>query len=304
MTSSQVAKFNAYNKIAAFLIAFAASFKGLTRLLKSVTDFTSSFNDLKALLPVSTTTPSMPVTLTKNEVFTLMIDHVLSLANRAYLFASDTSSNTLMETFHVELNYFSIVSEPAKILLAQNVLTALNANSVALIAGYDITATELTDLADEITLAQGKIAAPSAIISSNKAANDAIVVAFKKVDDKLDLLEKSIFGKFKSGPAANATLINNFDYAKILSETILHTILKATFHDIDGKEIEHALASILIGTETKESKSDISGVAVITEFRGGTYHVTFSAPGYISQTITLKFLTGKTTEITVVLLKA
>jgi len=304
MTSTQVAKFNAYNKIAAFLIAFAASFKGLIRLLKSASDFNSSFDELKALLPASTIKLSMPVTLTKNEVFTLMIDHVLSLANRAYLFAADTSSNTLLETFHVEPSTFFLLAEPAKILLAQNVLTALNANSVALIAGYDITATELTDLENEITLAQGQIAAPSAVISSNKAANDAIVVAFKKVDDKLILLEKGILGKFKSGSAANETLINNFDYAKILSETILHTILKATFHDINGKVIEYALASILIGTITKEAKSDIYGVAIITEFKGGTYHVTFSATGYISQTITIKFLTGKTSEITVVLLKA
>jgi len=304
MTSIQTSKFNVYNKIAAFLLIYALSFKGLTRLLKAVSDFTSAFTDLKKLLPVSTKQPSMPITLTKNEIFESMINQVLSLSNRAYLFASDYSNNILLETFHVEVYNFHNVAEPAKILLAQNILVALNANSAALIADYDITALELTTLGDDITLAQNLIAAPSANISTNKAANDAIVVGFSIVDAKFQLLEKAIFGKFKSGLAANQTLINNFDYAKLLSNTTLHTKLIATLKDIDGNDIEGGIASILIGKETKEAKSDISGVAEIDEFHGGTYHVTFSAPGFISQTKIIKFSQGKTTAITIVLLKA
>ena len=304
MTSTQTAKFNVYNKIAIFLLAYATSFAGLIRLLKAVSDFTKSFSDLKKLLPISTEQPSMPKTITKNEVFDSMINQVLSLANRAYLFASDTSNNALLETFHVEVNYFFILAEPAKILLAQNILLALNANSAALIAGYDITALELTTLGNDITSAQNEIAAPSAQISSNKAANDAIIAGFLNVDAKVLLLEKAIFGRFKSGPAANETLINNFDYAKVMSLKTIHTTLAAKLKDIDGNDIEGGTASILIGTETKEGTSDITGAVVVESFRGGTYHVTFSAVGYISQTIILKFLQGKTTEITVVLLKA
>ena len=304
MTSTQTSKFNAYNRIAAFLIAFAASFTGLIRLLKAVTDFTTAFNDLKKLLPVSTASPSMPVTMTKNELFTSVIDQVLSLANRAYLFASDTASNILMETFHVEKSTFQLLAEPEKILLAQNVLIVLNANSVALIAGYDITEPELLALGNKIKLAQAAIASPSATISSNKAANDAIVAAFLKVDEKILLLGKSIYGKFISGPSANATLINNFNYAKDLSETVSHTTLAANVKNIDGIVIEGALISILIDALTKEAKTDISGDAEIMEFHPGTYHVTFSAIGYISQTKTIKFLLGKTTSISIILLKA
>jgi len=304
MTSIQTAKFNVYNKIAVFLLAYATAFAGLTRLLKAVSDFTKSFSDLKKLLPISTEQPSMPVTRTKNEVFTVMIDEVLSLANRAYLFANDTSSNALMETFHVEISYFALLSEPSKILLAQNILVALNTNSAALIAGYDITALELTTLENDIATAQNEIAAPSSQISSNKAANDAITAGFLNVDAKLNLLEKSIFGKFKSGLSVNDTLIRNFDYAKVMSITIIHTSLSAKLKDSYGKDIEGGTASILIGTETKEGTSDISGDVIVNEFRGGTYHVTFSAPGYISRTIILKFLQGKKTEITVVLLQA
>ena len=304
MTSTQTSKFNAYNRIAAFLIAFAASFTGLIRLLKAVTDFTTAFNDLKKLLPVSTASPSMPVTMTKNELFTSVIEQVLSLANRAYLFASDTASNTLMETFHVEKSTFQLPAEPEKILLAQNVLLALKANSVALIAGYDITEPELLALGTEITLAQAAIASPSATISSNKAANDAIVAGFLKVDEKIVLLGKSIFGKFISGPSENETLVNNFNYAKNLSETITHTILDVILKDIEGIAIEGALISILIDSVARETKTDILGTAQVIGFHPGTYHVTFSAKGYLSQTKTMKFLLGKTTSISIVLLKA
>ena len=303
MTQSQTAKFSSYNRIVTFLTAYATIFAGLTRLLQCGTDFIAAFTALKHILPTSTTTKSSPVTTTKNTDFLNLIDLMVSLANRAYLFAVDTASEALQTTFKIEAKAFKTLPEAEQILLAQNVLIALNANSVALIAGYDIAATELTKAAADITLCQDQIAAPSTIIGNNKTFNEEIEAAFVLVDAEIALLESAINGKFKTGPSANTSLISNFAKAKKLVETTKHTALVATITDINNLPIEGATASIALEKETKEGISNIEGIVEVEEFISGTYNVTYSAAGYTTQVISTKFNLGETTTAAIVLSK-
>ena len=303
MTKKQTSKFSSYNRIINFLFAYASSFTGLVRLLQCIVDFKAAFAALKVLLPSSTATKSSPTTITKNKDFTSMIDIIVSLANRAYLLAVDTNSETLLSTFQVEISDFKTLSEIEQTILAHNILTALNTNSVALIAGYDIATLELTAAATAITLAQGQIAAPSTIISNNKTSTDEIDEAFKLVDTKVVLLEKAIYGKFKTGVSAKPSLISNFDSAKKLRGLTKHTALVADIVNIANEPIEYVLVEIAFGTETRSATSNISGIAEIEQFIGGTYNVTYSAVGYITQVIPTKFTLGETVDTTIVLLK-
>jgi len=68
-------------------------------------------------------------------------------------------------------------------------------------------------------------------------------------------------------------------------------------------ELEGATAEIAFETETKSAVSNIFGVAEIEQFIGGTYNVTYSAVGYITQVIPTKFNLGETTATAIVLLK-
>ena len=303
MTKTQTAKFSSYNRIVAFLLAYSTTLAGLTRLLLSATQFKAAFAALKLLMPTSTAIKSSPATITKNKDFSDMIDCIVSLANRAYLFAVDTASETLLSTFHVGKSTFHPLTEPDKISLAQNILVSLNDNSVALIAGYDIAAIELTDVGTAITAAQDQIAAPSTIIGNNKTATGKIEAAFVLVDVKVELLEKAIFGKFKTGVFANPSLISNFANARRLVEAVSHTALIATITNIAGTPIEGVLVGITFDTETKEATSNISGVAEVEQFIGGTYNVTYSLAGYSTQVIATRFILGETTTAAVVLLK-
>ncbi len=303
MTKTQTSKFSSYNRIINFLFAYASSFTGLVRLLKCIVDFKAAFVALKLILPSSTAIKSSPTTITKNKDFTNMIDLIVSLANRAYLFAVDTSSETLLSTFQVEVSYFKALSEIEQTLLAHNVLAALNTNSVALIAGYDIDAAELTSAATYITNAQGQIAAPSTIISNNKTSTDEIDDAFKLVDTTIALLEKAIYGRFKTGILAKLSLISNFDLAKKLRGLTKHTALIADILNIANEPIANVLVEIFFGTETRTAISNISGIAEIEQFIGGTYNVTYSAVGYITQVIPTIFTLGETVDTTIVLLK-
>jgi len=303
MNKIQTAKFSSYNRIVAFLLSYATTFAGLTRLLLSGTQFKAAFLALKLLLPTSTTIKSSPATITKNKDFADMIDHIISLANRAYLYAVDTASETLLSTFQVGKSDFHSIAEAEKILLAQNILLSLNANSADLIAGYDITALELTEVGTAITTAQDEIAAPSTIIGNNKTFNVDIEAGFVLVDEKIALLEKAIYGRFKTGPFANLSLIANFDNAKKLIESTKHTALMATITNILGVFLEGVLVEINFLTETKEATSSILGIADVEQFIGGTFTVTYSAIGYITQIIATKFILGETTTTSIVLLK-
>ncbi len=303
MTKSQTAKFASYNRMVAFLLFYNLLFAGINRLLQSITQFKAAFTALKLLLPTSTSIKSSPVTIIKNKEFADMIDHIISLANRAYLFAFDTEDETLLSIFQVDKFTFHLLAEIEKILLAQNILISLNDNSVELIADYDITAAELTAVGIAITAAQDKIAAPSTVIGNNKTSNVDIETAFLLVDEKIVLLEKSILGRFKTGLFANPSLVGNFENAKKNHESVKHTALITTFTNILGEVIEGATIEIAFDTETKTALSNISGIAEIEQFVGGTYHVTYSATGYITQIIPTKFVLGETTTTAIVLLK-
>ena len=303
MTKSQTSKFSSYNRIINFLFAYATSFTGLVRLLKCIVDFKAAFVALKLILPSSTAIKSSPTTITKNKNFVNMIELVVSLANRAYLFAVDTSNETLIATFKIEKSAFHSLTEIEQTVLAQNILAALNTNSVALIAGYDIDATELTAVATAITLSQEQIAAPSTIISNNKTSTDEIDEAFKLVDSTVDLLEKAIYGKFKTGVSAKPSLITNFDSAKKLRGLTKHTGLIVDIVNLANEPLINVLVQILIGTEIKSTMSNILGNAEIERFIAGTYSVTYSATGYITQVITTTFMQGEIFETSIVLLK-
>ena len=303
MTKTQASKYSSYNRIINFLFAYSAVFTGLVRLLKCATDFKAAFAALKVLLPSSTAIKSSPTTITKNKDFADMIDHMVSLASRAYLYAADTENEILLSTFQVEKYTFHLLVEVEKIVLAQNILAALNANSVALIAGYDITAAELTTADADITAAEVQIAAPSTITSNNKTANEEIDAAFLLVDKTILLMEKSIYGRFKTGAHAKLSLISNFDLAKKLRGLTKHTALVADVVNIDHEPIADVLVEISFGTETKSANTNISGIAEIEQFIGGTYNVTYSAVGYITQTIPTTFILGETVDTTIVLLK-
>ncbi len=302
MTKTQAAKFSSYNRIVNFLFAYSALFTGLVRLLKCATDFKAAFTALKVLLPSSTATKSSPATIIKNRDFGKMIDSILSLANRAYLFAVDTTNETLLATFQVEKNDFYLLVEAEKILLAQNILAALNTNSTALIAGYDITSAELTTAGADITVVQNLIASPSTIIGSNKTSNEEIEEAFKLVDSTVFLLEKSIYGRFKSGVSAKLSLISNFDSAKKLRGLTKHTALLANIVNAANEPLLGVLIEIDINGLIKSAITNLLGIAEIEKFIPGTYNVTYSAPGYISQTIPTTFTLGDTHEVSVILL--
>ena len=232
-----------------------------------------------------------------------MIDHIISLSKRAYLFAADTDNETLLSTFQVEKSDFHSLSEPEKIILAQNILLSLNSNNVDLIADYDITALELTTVSTAITTAQNEIAAPSTIIGNNKTSNVDIEAAYILVDEKVALLEKSILGRFLTGPFANLSLTANFELAKKLVESTRHTALLATITNTLGAVMEGVLVEINFITENREATSNISGIANVEQFEGGTYYVTYSAIGFITQVIATKFTLGKTTSTSIVLIK-
>ena len=303
MTKIQAAKFSSYNRIVNFLFAYSALFTGLVRLLKSATDFKAAFTALKVLLPSSTATKSSPATLIKNKDFSNMIDSILSLANRAYLFAVDTASETLLSTFQIEKSAFHSISEVEQTILAQNILSALNANSVSLIAGYDITAAELTAAGAYILVAQELIASPSTIIGSNKTSNEEIEEAFKLVDSTVFLLEKSIYGRFKSGISAKLSLISNFDSAKKLRGLTKHTALLANIVNAANEPLLGVLIEIDINGLIKSAITNLLGIAEIEKFIPGTYNVTYACPGYVTQTIPTTFTLGDTHEVSVILLK-
>ena len=93
------------------------------------------------------------------------------------------------------------------------------------------------------------------------------------MDEKVALLEKSILGRFLTGPFANLSLTANFELAKKLVESTRHTALLATITNTLGAVMEGVLVEINFITENREATSNISGIANVEQLLDRVMHV-------------------------------
>ncbi len=169
---------------------------------------------------------------------------------------------------------------------------------VNLLVKYEITAATITDIDAKMATFQSKNPTPVTAGLGNDQSVNAIDTSIGKIETALESTDRLII-HFKS---TNLTMVEDyFKRRKQIAVGIRHTGIKATIVDANNKVITNGLMSV--GIIGKTVALDISGIAFIKSMRSGIYPVTFSAPGYVDQIITLTVKRGSTLEITVNLVK-
>ena len=241
--------------------------------------------------PKATKTP----TAQKNAAKTEVVTQIIAAAQNAIVWAKSQNNLQLIQDFSVTKTKFKtgIID---LITLAEYTHNVFVDNSAHIIANTDVTSNQIAAIGDAITHLKALQVAPSTARSTQKTIKALYPAAFKKASDAQNDFIKLVRSIYASGPNAYPQLILDLENSLLYNDDVQHTRFHVTFlNSITKALIEGAVVTI---TElNKSATSTISGLATIYQFTPNTYHVTFQANGYITQTQIITFHLGKKSEL-------
>lgn len=286
-------------KAEAFLIKNKDRFVGFGRLNTEI----STFIGLRLILaPIVAKQAEVITGITKNKTvaFVDLGNRMVKASTKAFIWANDTNDQALAAVFNISTSSFTYQSKTKQLIQAQGIQDALLANGPALIA-YNVTADDISAIANGIVACQDHSIAPGAASNSRKAATMAIKKINTSINASLIIIDGLIASEYAE---SDPDFVNEYhNNRKVEGKGVRHTGISATFTDAaTGKVIEHA--TVEISTLGKTAISNINGIAEIAKMRTGTYHVNFSATGYTLQMHDVMVPRGRRIDVAIALVVA
>ena len=297
MNNHQNEKYSVFQQVLLFLAAYADVFLGNTQLLAAIARFKGFIAAIDVVTAKKQAKATVPQTKMKATARASVIAQLVAACLLALEWAKTQNDEQLIKDFSINKSDFDGKIN-AMITLANYTYGVLNNNKAAIIAATEVTALQITGILTAITLLQTLQKAPAAARTSQKTVTALYPPAFVNATAGKDTLVNLIKGAYTIGANANAQLVKDLENALIFAGNVQHDYLKVTFLKA-GTNIRIEGAILTIVELSRHSTSDIEGFAEITEFVPGTYHVTFTATGYITQTQVIAIASGEKVEVTV-----
>ena len=297
MNTRQNDEYSVFQQVLLFLAAYASAFAGNTQLLAGIVNFKAFIVAIDAVSAKKQKKATKPKTKMKADARKSVVSQLEAACLLALEWAKTQGDEQLIKDFTINDTSFK-GKITAMITLANYTYGVLNTNKVAIMAATSVTALQITNIATEIALLETLQKAPASVRTSQKTVTALYIPAFANATASKDTLINLIKGAYTIGPNANLQLVTDLQNALVFSGNVQHTTLKVMFFKAGTLiGIEGGLVTI---TELfRVGTSNILGIAQIAEFVGGTYHVTFTAAGYITQTQIITIKLGDKMEITV-----
>ena len=297
MNTRQNDEYSVFQQVLLFLAAYASAFAGNTQLLAGIVNFKAFIVAIDAVSAKKQKKASKPKTKMKADARKSVVSQLEAACLLALEWAKTQGNEQLIKDFTINDTSFK-GKITAMITLANYTYGVLNTNKTALFNATTITALQLTNISTEIALLETLQKAPASVRTSQKTVTALFIPAFANALASKDTLINLIKGAYTIGPNANLQLVTDLDNALVFSGNVHHTILKVTFLKV-GTLIGLQGGLVTITELMRVGTSNILGIGQIAEFVGGTYHVTFVAAGYVTQTQIITIKLGDKMEITV-----
>ena len=285
-----------------FLVEHAFISTDITDLAADKTGLETAIAEIETAKGVQDTNIKGVAQVTKDKK-RKMAATVIAKASKARPKARDVENWELFDQLNYDKTYIFGASKLNAVSRAKDIQKVIVDNPTLF---DNITAADKTAMTSAINDYNSVKLAPRAKRSEKKTGGtDAYKKSFKKAQKHADNMYDYIYGQYELD---NPGLITSMDLAlDIEEEGVRHNTLRVTF--IDGNPPEGAItafvekAQVLIAELGKKALSDINGVANLMKFLQGTYHVEFSAAGFVTQTMIVHFGQGQTVELEVVLMR-
>jgi len=298
MNHRQIEKSNMYKKM---LIFFAnplhiVIWTTFTRLADEIAKFVSLNTSLAKYIQQHHS-DIKGFTKSKVNAFTAMIELVVRNAQKAYVWAVDTSNDTLAEIFDVQKTDLMRAGENRAYTMVKNIRDALSAN-IASMESVQLAASDLTAINAAIKVYENTMGTPGAAQSHKTEGTQAMEDLFDPIDTSLGLIENLIVSSYSE---SHPDIVKEFLLSQHIDKLPTHhSGLSATITDaVTGGELKGAELSV----NGKTAISDLYGCAEIIKTKPGTYMAKVMLSNYITQEIRVIIKRGKVTEIEVKLVK-
>ena len=233
----------------------------------------------------------------KSQTFLDLVDLTIAASQKAYVWAVDNNKADLIDLFNITKTDLTHSPFGTSFQVIKTLRDAISTNLISL-ADVNILPIDLAHIDSGI----------SGFLSATDDAGSAKthkIEGLEEVDDlekplmdSLDLIDRLVESNFK---ISNPALVNEyFSNRNIDLLPTHHTGIHVHITDkINGAELKGAI----IAVEGKSATSNINGDAEIPKIKPGTYEVTISMGGYVTQTIKVIFKKGKIQQLNVTLAK-
>ena len=297
MNTRQNIEYSVFQQVLLYLAAYSSAFMGNTQLLAAIVNFKGFVGVIDSVSAKKQPKATKPQTKMKTAARKSVVSQLEAACLIALEWAKSQKNEQLIKDFTINNTSFTGKIN-AMLILANYTYGVLNTNKAALIAATTITAAQLTSISTEIALLQTLQKAPAAARTSQKTVTALYIPAFLDATAGKETLINLIKGAYTIGPNANLQLVTDLENALIFAGNVHHTILTATFYKFGTTQAIEG-ATVTITELLRVGTSTILGIGQIAEFKPSTYHITFSAPGYVTQTQIKAIAAGEKVNILV-----
>ena len=285
MTLKQVSKNRMYKNVLGFLIKNSDVWKTFARLGSQVKLFGSQNSELDKYINQQTQT-SKGYTGDKKAILASLIFNTVTAARKALVYAIDQNNEVLTQLFSVQSSDIARLPMNVALSAIQNIYDAMNPLADAL-ESYNVSTDDLAAIDQGIVAFKEAQPGTGNARASRKAGTKGIKTTITSIDFTLGVMDDLIIHG-----VANPELVNEYrNNRKIDTLGVHHTGIVATINDaVSGAPV--AGVKMEIAALGKSATSNLEGVAEIIKMKPGLYEVTFSAKGFVAQTLVLKIDRG------------
>ena len=294
MTKGQTAKVNMFIAMVLFFSKYEATLASFLQLVTEITGFTGTYADLQEEIAQQKLKIS-GVKTSKNTLLDNAVKLLVKSARKARVWAVNTGNATLAAQFDVQISTFTEMTQSVVLNSLTTINAAINTN-IASLTGYRVTAANVTAITGAISAATGSIGTPKQAITTRAVATDKIALDITECDASLELIDDLLIPEYED---TDATMVAEYRLSRAVTSLGSHaTGLKPTVTDsITMALLEGVLVTIV--EVSRSAVTDITGVALITRMKPGTYHVTFTKTGYVDFDTIIDFVLGNTKALSV-----
>jgi hypothetical protein len=230
-----------------------------------------------------------------------MAQTVIAKARKGLPMAKKANKPELVEKLDYRVYYIEQAPKADALARAKDIKKVLADNDTVF---TNIKPADITAMVDAIKAYDESEINPRQAREHKKiAGTEALDAPFKKGNDSCDNIYDYFYGEYQ---LTKPDLVKELaDLLGIEKEGVRHNTINATC--VDGNPPAGAPTHLLQDVEMKLVelnlivRSDINGLAHLTKFKHGTYHLEFSKAGFITKQMIVFIKRGQTVELEVVL---
>ncbi len=263
----------------------------------------TNFGNMRATLVsqiANKTQVTTGITAQKGTSFTVAGGMMMKYALKALVWTKDTNNEALAAIFTIVPSRYAVQTYARKLEQLKSVYAALSSNTAELVP-YNISDADLAAFAAAIKACDSSIIAPGKASKDKQAAGGMAKTIEIKMDESLVIIDSLINSEYAE---TEPQFVSGYMLSrKVGTAGVRHTGISATVTDlITGKAIENA--TLTIGGLNKTAVSNMAGLAEIIKMKAGSYHISISADGYVTQLQDITVSRGRVIDLAVALVLA